>query len=1091
MLQEDVQKEVDLELQKILKPLQLNKTNGKDKLKALEGLINLSKTFKQECNFISNKDDLIKNLRPLFWHRTSYMRAAAIRSLKYLVAKDTDLSPYIWKYKCHYFLFRIFDYSKDKEKEKRQVLELMKYLMRRNTDIEKLPILMIKGVVSIAENPEDPYCHISMEILRELFVKIPKSVSKANGVKTIISAILDPKFKVLSETLTDALLYVLDNQETRKYIRPKYDLQTIIAPFTQVYAKDTGVQVQWEAGKIAICRMMRSWTGLICLCNESHAIRALANALKIPDSQQRTDIIYDILVEILRNAAPKEFRDFIPKISEESQKEDIHSHMNVIQKRISSVSSTNGISLGVRDSEILPGENITKTFLAVTILAFIDSGLIEILHNLAKVEGQPDERASELLQVLLVLSDRLISSDLCLKMHDEFDLEYSSEMNNFSLIKHPNNNRTLSMLTTFYQQSKSLFQQTQTNYSKLENVRTQVDTSLDEIQYQLLIKESNIIPTKDFKKWNWEPIFTLVYGPLRLPERLSEALKKENGKLIKRILSYYQPSKRAFCELAFKEDQMIYADLGCQLLENLLSTQDGWQFLSSCEFFEELKEILEIELSSNPDSNSNRILSEKGVASKLAREYFTMIGKLSSIPQGVKILQNYNIFNILKKLINSNRDDISQLIIKYLDYTHSNETISSNSRMILKEAMTSNRKNIRYVATLRLRKLLREVKKTNFTKFGIQLLQTQLSDSWEEISKTALQIILSNCKTQPEFLDHFISLNPNIDNLKNQKEGEELLLRMISTKNGFEYLQKKGWLKLSLIEWREKKIFDYVLNIELSLKRAMTEKKSNEIDLSQSASADLQVTLSPHFYGEITKTKIGCDFIQTTGHKEQFFKILNDKEKNENSIEKRAILWSLGQMASSNIGYDFINGDILIEMLIKMAENSLCLSFRGLCMYILSEVSKSSNGRKRLQNFKWEFHIDSFSNVIALPSNIQQFFSIPEYKFEGNITQFEDDYLINENQLPPIEEPASKLIIEQLICLGNPVSESAAMRELKRLRTLDHNTFLHREIVWRIFHFLERYKFSRKSRSLLNLLLNEVSVMEMDFEYLDKFYIKK
>jgi hypothetical protein len=119
----------------------------------------------------------------------------------------------------------------------------------------------------------------------------------------------------------------------------------------------------------------------------------------------------------LRNASPKEFRDFIPKIEDsiEGTEKNIP-HMSVIQKRISTIGQ-NGVSLGVRGNEVLPGENITKTFLAVTILSFIDSGLIEILHDLAKVEGQPDTRASELLQVLLVLSDRLISSDLCLKMH--------------------------------------------------------------------------------------------------------------------------------------------------------------------------------------------------------------------------------------------------------------------------------------------------------------------------------------------------------------------------------------------------------------------------------------------------------------------------------------------------------------------------------------------------------------------------------------------------------------------------------------------------------------------------------------------------
>jgi hypothetical protein len=116
MLEESQQKEVDLEIQKIIKPLSVSKSNGKDKVKSLEGLINLTKTFKQDCVFISNKEELVKwfekkitkktSLRPLLWHRTSYMRAATIRCLKYLVSKELELSPVLWKFKCHYFLFR-------------------------------------------------------------------------------------------------------------------------------------------------------------------------------------------------------------------------------------------------------------------------------------------------------------------------------------------------------------------------------------------------------------------------------------------------------------------------------------------------------------------------------------------------------------------------------------------------------------------------------------------------------------------------------------------------------------------------------------------------------------------------------------------------------------------------------------------------------------------------------------------------------------------------------------------------------------------------------------------------------------------------
>lgn len=137
---------------------------------------------------------------------------------------------------------------------------------------------------------------------------------------------------------------------------------------------------------------------------------------------------------------------------------------------------------------------------------------------------------------------------------------------------------------------------------------------------------------------------------------------------------------------------------------------------------------------------------------------------------------------------------------------------------------SNDKKKIRYFSTLRIRKLLRECKKSDFHTWGIELLYSQLTDSWEEIQKTALRILAEACE-QAENLDALISLRPNVLLLERQPVGYDLLLKLSSRDKGFDYLYALGWVQKTLKEWREKRNLQYVTDIEQALKRAMSNKE--------------------------------------------------------------------------------------------------------------------------------------------------------------------------------------------------------------------------------------------------------------------------
>jgi rapamycin-insensitive companion of mTOR len=268
------------------------------------------------------------------------------------------------------------------------------------------------------------------------------------------------------------------------------------------------------------------------------------------------------------------------------------------------------------------------------------------------------------------------------------------------------------------------------NLQGVLSIKTNIDsTTLDETQFTNLINDSKLLSlTVDkSKKWVWTFIPQIIYS-LKNPNRLKDAIKQ---KLVKKIISFYQPSKKQFPELDYKEENTIYSELAISLFEILLQTKDGYTEIEHSGFLEDLKDHLEIELQESPNSNM-RIFSPSQVTHFMSREYFAIIGLFSSIPSGIELLKENKIFDILTTLTREKykRDDVVQLIIKYLDYTHFTSNLSKFSRDILKEAMVSGSKKIRYFSTLRIKVLLNECRKVDFQKLGVNLLNIQVFPSY-------------------------------------------------------------------------------------------------------------------------------------------------------------------------------------------------------------------------------------------------------------------------------------------------------------------------------------------------------------------------
>jgi hypothetical protein len=114
---------------------------------------------------------------------------------------------------------------------------------------------------------------------------------------------------------------------------------------------------------------------------------------------------------------------------------------------------------------------------------------------------------------------------------------------------------------------------------------------------------------------------------------------------------------------------------------------------------------------------------------------------------------------------------------------------------------------------------------------------------------------------------------------------------------------------------------------------------------------------------------------------------------------------------------------------------------------------------------------------------------LSEYEYKGSYSDTEqDEYTKPVKMIPTVEGEVETKILYHLARLANPVTESNALEEIKKIRSSTFGKFTSKEIVCHIFYLTDKYRYSKKTRSILFALVQETTALDMNFDYFDKTY---
>eukprot|EP01060_Flectonema_neradi_P033629 TRINITY_DN569_c2_g1_i1.p1 TRINITY_DN569_c2_g1~~TRINITY_DN569_c2_g1_i1.p1 ORF type:complete len:1535 (+),score=310.23 TRINITY_DN569_c2_g1_i1:46-4605(+) len=775
-----------------------------------------------------------------------------------------------------------------------------------------LPRGIVQRLATTADNKEDAFNKKAIPLLRDLLLYSPSSLSNANAVKSLVNVLCNPDQVEHHSGIVWAIVYCLDNPESRAHLRVQLDIQQIFAPFAEKVGKDTAdLKKRLKCARDNILLLLRSWAGLFFLASNPAGLRALVDTLRMPGATFRKMIVFEIIHLAIKAASPLRG---IPQTGpwtdygEASQPKDGYrasGHHFCGEDETSSQTSNTSTRLTSDDRRhatvsACVGYSCLDVFLGSMLLVLEQAGLHKALMGLVRASMDSDisvttteskgdsqsnqpvlisQAAAHLLQTSLLLSDSLFPSEFSERLYNSFDRVIADMLVTGKGLPGLHTASKVRSMTTSLFHKIAYGSAAPKKAVRLDSIKLQMSSNMEDAQFRILLNDSQVTTTKDWNKWNCETALFLIKGPLRLHTRLQETLKT---KFFKRFLTFIKPRRRLFSELPYKEENLVYSTVACGLIDLLLQSKEGGLYLSQSGLLEEIRAILnEVNDVATATAEREKVLCKERVMYFMARDYFKMIGKCSESPLGVELLTQHKIFKSLQVLMEKSktrdRDDVCHQILKHLNFGRfGSSTVTPEAKQIFANAMAEGSRPIRLFATLQLRNSFRFGYRDSVD-WALLLLVAQLSDSWREVAKAAHEIINEWCMLNDTVLDRFINERPGMNIFTKKDEAEEhtqkLLLRMLTRDAGFNYLHELGVVQVQLQEWRSHKEVEWVVALERNLSAALFQVQKP--DYCSSASLPKRrgrmmetsvnqntVIYPPHFFGELAKTIPGTTFLK-------------------------------------------------------------------------------------------------------------------------------------------------------------------------------------------------------------------------------------
>lgn len=936
---------------------------------------------------------------------------------------------------------------------------------------------VMRAVVAVAENAEDPFKAICVQTLAEILLIDIKLMSETGGLRLLLHVLGEGSVE-MSSLLSTVFLHIVDSPRTRVYLRSGVDLEIVLWAVTDAYGRGPDHADRMRACSRVIQSMLWTWSGLMYFCSHGmRAIRSLVDVIRLPSLETR-DIVLDMFFELFDIKSPEWADTFIS-----GRRLTMYRQSKDAKQQESAPVAGNGASSGPDNGNGNKPQNLklTDQYIALLIVVFANAGILEALTSMLQESttgSNLSRKATLLMAEILHISNRVLPLSYAAKLQSIPQImEMASNYNDgehrivgnsaLSAIDSFNRNKlrlqqTGPAVKNARQRANSVEDAVRRGQRQVEQVKIKMGMQMDDKAFQAALLETQVSMTKEHNKWNFEVLQDLIEGPLLNPKRMEEAIKV--SRFVRRVMQFYLPFAHKFSDMKRTPENQKWVKLGCTLLTTLISSTEGLRYLQTEDPF--LPQIVKSFAQLDPfngDPEFDPIFSKKNIAETLSYGYLEMLGTLSQHKEGIELMEKFKIFTAFYHLSElRSREDLIKGIMENLDYS-----IDGHPRIVLSKALTSSYKHIRHYATCHLGNLIRNSFSANT--WTLKLLLTQLYDPAPEVCEVAVHLLEMACQSQ-DILRLVVDMQPPMEHLG--ELGHPLLMKFMSTPTGFRYLYHAGYVDREMDMWFHERNIWYAVQVEIYLSTAFTHKSTSDDILA------FEGTVPPHFYGQMAKTDLGCQILQEKGHFTEFVDFIrthgHECDDSVMIMKLKSILWAVGNIGSTEGGLPFLEENDIVPTILEIAETSAVPSVRGTCFFVLGLISTTSLGAEMLDDYHWESTLSPLGmpTGLCLPVDLNGFVAMKPWAPPESTVE-------EANRLIPPTEQAEIEVMTAIQNLSNTVIANAASRSLAKLRARSEykHVFTSPTMFFRALHTIstQRYRLPVR-RYILDLFNVEVNV---------------
>lgn len=819
--------------------------------------------------------NVMSKINFMLYHSSSPLRCAAYRVLRHCIAGEDSV---LYLVKAKILIFIIVTLSMPTPlREKEEALKLIREFIEIPNGTSYISIGVVKALVALVEHENEniipsaenqeiesyvspTFIRMGIETICEISVSKPDVVFHGGGFRLLIYLLIDGPSDIAAFCML-AILTLLDQPNSRLFLRNGFDLDSLVSVFSNFEDDDAGKipntkKYYNRSLKVAflISSMLKTWTGLISFSrNKFRVLKDLISNLKKRNDKLR-GVILDLLLDVLHIKT-------LPWLEGSPLGHIIANYFTVLAK---GANANSLVSINYEYHDIIPGSfenSIVSHFQGLVAKVLFNCGLIPLIIDI--IDEDRNKEITDKATFLLTNVMQIAINHLPKTFYDDFVRKaYSKQMSLSAMAK-------IEIATRSQYKKNDKGRKSAEIKELVKSINIQSRLNMDDVTFKAMLVKTKIFVAKEFEVWNWNAISDLFQGPLRNPKRFSEVQEKY-PKFMKTLMSFYRPFKFRFGNLPINASKKFPAlkspkkliSVGCQILETLLTFEDGYKFLLMNKL---LPQIAEIVAQVDPYSGigaKEPILSKRRLEESLSIGYIKFIGVLSENQYGLYILENWRMFQFFNDIIAGSCDDESNNYFIFALFPQLNFTRKSPLRLLLANAISvSNTAVKKFILDRIIPKYISHLESEEMV---ISHLCTMMYDECDDIMKLAVQMLHDFYIVQDNLhkIDLFIGMSPSIEVLVEYVTGRRLLFNFCTTTKGFRYLHKNGFIESCFNESiKTLHGFDYLITIEKSLRAQFFPQFEWNSPRETVYEYDLH-----HFFKYLLATEEGFNFFNSRRH---------------------------------------------------------------------------------------------------------------------------------------------------------------------------------------------------------------------------------